>query len=68
VNGKEFTRRARRLARRKGERFTVVSKRGKGGHQTAYFGRCFTTVKTGEIGIGLLRKMCRDLGIDPEDL
>ena len=44
--------------------------RGKGSHGRVYLGSARTAVKDlkKEIGPGLLRKMCRDLGIDPKDL
>ena len=65
MNGQRFIRRARRWARANGldER---VDNQGKGGHRTQYIGGRFTTVKTGEIGTGLLRAMLDQLGI-PRD-
>ncbi len=68
VNGNQFIRRLRRLARRRGVEFRLDAKRGKGGHRTVYFGNRRTTVKSGEIGVGLLNAMCRQLGIERDDL
>ena len=68
MNGKEFMRRVRKLGRKSGRPVRVVSHRGKGGHQTLYYGDRLTVVQTGEIGPGLLRAMCRQLGIEPGDL
>jgi predicted RNA binding protein YcfA (HicA-like mRNA interferase family) len=46
------------------------TRRGRGGHRILYFGGRRTIVKDlkDELGKGLLRQMCRDLGIDPADL
>jgi hypothetical protein len=46
------------------------TRRGGGSHRIVYFGVRRTTVKDlkEEIGKGLLRQMCSDLGIDPADL
>lgn len=46
------------------------SRRGRGSHRIVYLGARRTTVKDlkEEIGKGLLRQMCSDLGIDPADL
>jgi predicted RNA binding protein YcfA (HicA-like mRNA interferase family) len=43
---------------------------GKGSHGRLYYGSTFTTVKDRkkEIGIGLLTKMLRDLGLTKADL
>ncbi len=44
--------------------------KGVGSHGTLYYGERRTTLKDRrkEIGKGLLAKMCRDLGVDPQDL
>ncbi len=49
---------------------TLDTKRGKGSHALLKFGAHQTIVKDRRktIGRGLLRKMCRDLGITPDDL
>jgi predicted RNA binding protein YcfA (HicA-like mRNA interferase family) len=46
------------------------TRRGRGSHRIVYFGTRRTTVKDlkKELGKGLLRQMCSDLGIDPADL
>ena len=43
---------------------------GKGSHGRLFVGHRFTTLKDlqKEIGKGLLRSMCADLGIDPREL
>jgi len=66
MNGKEFIRRARTYARAHGLPFEVSPERGKGGDQLIRVGGRPTSVKSGEIGAGLLHKMLRDLAI-PKD-
>ena len=58
----------RKLAREAGTPVRFVVERGKGSHGTLYYGTAFTIVKDRrkEISTGLLRKMLRDLGIDPK--
>ena len=66
MNGGEFVRLVRKLARKRGVLLRFESKRGKGGHQTLHYGRRHTVVKTGEISKGLLLAMLRQLGLDPK--
>ena len=70
MKGSEFLRRVRRLADRRGLHVEFVSGRGKGSHGRLYLGSAYTTLKDRkkEIGPGLLRQMCRQLGISPKDL
>lgn len=67
MNGREFIRHARRYARANGLSFEVSPERGKGGHQLIRLDGRPTTVKSGEIGKGLLAKMLRDLNIAKEE-
>jgi predicted RNA binding protein YcfA (HicA-like mRNA interferase family) len=70
VNAGEFMRKVKKLAYRTGRQYRFVASYGKGSHGRLYLDTAFTTVKDRkkEIGAGLLRTMCRDLGIDPRDL
>jgi len=70
MNGSELLRKLRRYAKRRGLEIEVVSGHGKGSHVRVYLGTAFCTLKDRkkEIGPGLLRGMCRQLGIDPKDL
>jgi len=70
VTGSELLRRLKRLARRGGLDFREAMERGKGSHRTVYLGDRFAVLKDPrkEIGRGLLRAMCRQLGIDERDL
>lgn len=64
MDGKEFVKHAKELGKSKGIDVRYDKKQGKGSHGTIYFGDKKTTVKKGEIGIGLLKKMLEQLGID----
>jgi mRNA interferase HicA len=70
MNGDEFLRKLRRLGRRRGIEVEVVEFRGKGSHARVYFGGRYTTIKARrkELAKGLLRAMCRQLGVEPKDL
>lgn len=69
VNDKEFEKRVRRLARHKGLKVRFEP-HGKGSHGCLYYGERFTTLKDRkkEVGKGLYRAMCSQLGICPADL
>ncbi len=47
-----------------------MAERGKGSHGTVYYGERKATLKDRkqEIGKGLFRKMCEQLGVDPDEL
>jgi len=66
----EFLRKLHSLASRRSMPYLFVSAKGKGSHGKVYFGTASTIVKDRkkELGTGLLRQMCKDLGISPEDL
>lgn len=70
MNGNEFERKLRRFGRERGLEVRLIAHRGKGSHGTIYLENRRTLIKDRrkEIGKGLLRKMCKDLGIDPADL
>ena len=70
MRGSEFLRKLHVLARRKGVPLSFVAAKGKGSHGTVHFGGSSTVLKDQkkELGIGLLRAMCKDLEIDPQDL
>ena len=58
------------LAQLHGFPMQFAAAHGKGSHGRVYFGSARTAVKDlkKEIGPGLLRKMCKDLGVDPREL
>ena len=70
VKGSEFLRKLQRLARRRGVRFQYDPGLGKGSHGRVWLEASSTILKDPkkELGTGLLRDMCRDLGIGPRDL
>lgn len=69
VNGHEFEKRLKRLARKTGES-VWFEPHGKGSHGRLYYGDRFTTLKDRkkELGKGLLKAMCSQLGIRPDEL
>ncbi len=70
MKGSEFLRKLRRLANNRGLRYQYDSDLGKGSHGRVWIETKSTILKDPkkELGIGLLRAMCRDLEIDPHDL
>ena len=67
MNGGEFIKHIRKIARARGVEVRLDRKRGKGSHGTLYLGNNKTTVKKGEIGPGLLSDMIRQLGLRSSD-
>ena len=59
----EFIRKVRRIGKQNNIKVKWNPQRGKGSHGTLYYGKNSTTVKKGELGIGLIKKMLDDLGI-----
>ena len=70
VISKQFLASIRRLGRKRGIVVTLDKQRGKGSHALLVFGGRSTFIidRPKNIGPGLLKKMCRDLGIAPDDL
>lgn len=69
MTGNELMQRLKRIGRRQGKAVRFEP-HGKGSHGRLYFGERFTTMKDRrkEIGKGLLKAMCAQLGIHPDDL
>ena len=67
LDGREFTRRAKRYAKRAGLDFRFVARKGKGSHGKVFVGGRDTIVKRTEIGKGLLDSMLKDREIPKED-
>lgn len=70
MNGAEFLRKLASLAKEDGVYVRLDEAQGKGSHAMLLYGSNRTTLKDRrkEIGHGLLRKMLKDLGIDPRRL
>lgn len=70
VNGREFISKVRKLAGRNDIAVRFDRTRGKGSHGTLYYGDRHTVVKDRKkpLTTGTLRGMCKQLGIDPDDL
>ena len=67
MNGREFTRRAKRYARKAGLDFRFVAREGKGSHGRLYLGGRSTMVKRAELSKALLHAMLKELGIEKGD-
>ena len=67
MNSSEFTRRARRFAKKTGRAIRFDPRRGKGIHGAPYVGDRRTTIKRDEIKPGTLHNMLRQLNIPKED-
>ena len=70
MKGSEFIRRVRTLGKRRGVAVRLDASRGKGSHQTLYFGGRFAVVRNpkDELKTGTFHGMCAQLGIKPTDL
>ncbi len=72
MNGNEFLKKLKKLAKTRGVDMAYVNTRGtgKGSHGTVYFGGRRTTLKDPrkEIGPGLLKSMLDDLDLTRDDL
>ena len=70
MTGNEFIRKTRALGKRRGVTVVLDANRGKGSHQTLYFGAAFTVVRNpkDELKTGTLHGMCTHIGIKVSDL
>jgi len=70
MNGNEFLKKLKKIARERDLRLEFVRERGKGSHGTLYLGDRRTIMKDRkkEIGPGLLSKMLTNLGLDKSDI
>ena len=70
MTGHEFIRKVRAVGRRRGVAVVLDASRGKGSHQTLYFGSAFTVVRNlkDELKTGTLHAMCTQIGIKVSDL
>lgn len=70
VTGNEFIRKVKMLGKARRVAVVLNASRGKGSHQTLYFGTAFTIVRNpkDELKTGTFHAMCSQLGIKPGDL
>lgn len=70
MTGNEFIRKLKALGKARGLAVTLDASRGKGSHQSLYFGTAFTVVRNpkDELKTGTFHAMCSQLGIKPGDL
>ena len=70
LEGNEFLRKLHRLAKKRNCFFAYEPALGRCSHGRVWFNSASTILKDPkkELGIGLLRAMCHDLGIEPNNL
>ena len=70
MTGSEFLRKLKALGNRQGVAVRLDAARGKGSHQTVYYGASFTIIRNlkDELRTGTFHAMCSQLGINPRDL
>lgn len=70
MTGSEFIRKVKALGKQRGLNVTLDASRGKGSHQTLYYGSAFTIVRNpkDELKTGTFHGMCAQLGIKPNEL
>lgn len=70
MTGNEFVRKVKALGKRQDIEVALNAGRGKGSHQTLYYGEAFTVVRNlkDELKTGTFYAMCHQLGIAPHDL
>lgn len=70
MTGNEFIRKVKALGKTRGVTVMLNASRGKGSHQTLYFGTAFTVVRNlkDELKTGALHGMCSQIGIKASDL
>lgn len=70
MKGNEFIRKVKALGKKNGITVSTDAARGKGSHQTLYYGSSFTIVRNpkDELKTGTFNAMCSQLGINPRDL
>ena len=68
--GNEFLRKVKALGKARNVTVTLNVSRGKGSHQTVYYGAAFTIVRNpkDELKTGTFHAMCRQLDLKPSDL
>lgn len=70
MTGNEFIRKLKALGKLRGVTVTLNASRGKGSHQTLYYGSAFTVIRNpkDELKTGTLHGMCAQIGIKASDL
>lgn len=70
MSGNEFIRKVKAIGRARGIDVRLNAARGKGSHQTLYFGTAFTVVRNpkDELKTGTFHAMCAQLGLRSNQL
>jgi mRNA interferase HicA len=67
MNTRQFIKTVRKIGKANGVSVDFDARKGKGSHGTLYYGDKLTTVPNrDELGIGLLKAMAKDLGLENE--
>ena len=69
MTGNDFVKKLKCLGRKKQITITIRTTRGKGSHQTLFYGKRFTTIPDlrRELSKGLQNALLKQLGIDPQE-
>jgi mRNA interferase HicA len=70
MTGAEFIKKVKVLSKKRGVPFSLNASRGKGSHQTLYYGSLFTVVRhpPDELKTGTFHAMCKQIAVKPNDL
>ena len=70
MTGNELIRKIKALGRERGIVVRLDASRGKGSHQTLYFGSAFTVIRNpkDELKTGTFHAMCSQLGVKANEL
>ena len=70
MSGNEFIRKVKAIGRARGIDVRLNAARGKGSHQTLYFGTAFTVVRNpkDELKTGTFHALCAQLGLRSNEL
>ena len=70
MTGNEFIRKLKAYGKKRGVHVALNASRGKGSHQTLYFGSAFTIIRNpkDELRTGTMHAMCSQLNIKFSDL
>jgi mRNA interferase HicA len=70
MTGAEFIKKVKALSKKRGVPFHLNASRGKGSHQTLYYGSLSTVVRhpPDELKTGTFHAMCKQIAVKPSDL
>lgn len=70
MKGSEFLKKIKKLGREHGVSVRIESRRGKGSHNTLFYGERFTIIRNlkDELKTGTYQAMLKQLGVDENDI